>query len=50
MSLHNVDSHDWDQYVEDQWRSEKSVYITQDMKKIIENDTQYSATPIGPIG
>lgn len=53
MSLHNVDSHDWDgfdQYVEDQWRSEKPVYITQDMKKIIENDTQYSATPIGPIG
>ena len=50
--IHNVDSHDWDgfdQYVEDIWRSEQPVYVTQDMKEIIENDASFSATPIGPI-
>ena len=52
ISIHNVESHDWDgfnQYLEDVWRSEKPVCVTQDMKKIIESDASFSATPIGPI-
>jgi len=47
-----IDSPDWiefDQYLEDNWRLEEPVYITQDMKKIIESDASLSATPIGPI-
>jgi len=35
--------------IEDNWRSEQPVYITQNIKKIIENDASFSATPIRPI-
>ena len=51
--MHNVDSPDWDgfnQYVEDSWRSKEPVCITEEMKKIIEKETSFSALPIGPIG
>lgn len=46
------DSYDWDefnQYLEDTWKSEQPVHVTHDMKKIIQNDALFSATPIGPI-
>lgn len=40
----------FDQYVEDTWRSQEPVLITEEMKKIIEKETLFSALPIGPIG
>lgn len=47
-------SPDWegfDPYLEDMWRSEHPVFIEQDMKKLIEdNSPSFSASPIGPLG
>ena len=51
--MHNVDSPDWDefdQYVEDMWRSQEPIFIKEDTKKIIEKETSFSAPPIGPVG
>ena len=50
--MHNIDSPDWDefdQYVEDMWRSQEPVFITEEMKKIIEKETSFSAPPIGHV-
>lgn len=52
QSTHNLESPDWagfEQWVEDQWRCEEPVYISEDMKKIIASTTTFSDEPIGPL-
>lgn len=51
-SFHAVDSPDWDEFdqcVEDMWRSQEPIFIAEDMK-IIEKETPFSALPIGLVG
>ena len=52
QSIHNLESIDWtgyEQWVEDQWRSEEPIYVSQDMKRKIESTTSFSVKPIGPL-
>ena len=51
-SIHNLEPPDWtglEQWVEDQWRCEEPIYVSQDMKKIIASTTSFSVEPIGPL-
>ena len=52
QSIHHLDSPDWaefDQYLEDGWRLEEPVFISEDVKKQITSSSSFSATPIGPV-
>ena len=52
LNLASADHLVWtgfEQWMEDQWRCEEPIYVSQDMKEIIESTTSLSAKTIGPL-
>ena len=52
LNLASADHLDWtgfEQWMEDQWRCEEPIYVSQDMKEITEGTTSFSAKPIGSL-
>ena len=50
--IHHLDSSDWaefEQYLEDGWRLEEPIFISEDVKKQIASSSSFSATPIGAV-
>ena len=48
-----TDSPDWDgfnQHLEDMWSEQEPIFITEEMKNIVEKETSFSAVPIGLVG
>ena len=48
-----ADSPDWDgfnRYLENMWSEQEPIFITEEMKNIVEKESSFSAVPIGPVG